>query len=120
MMIFVYLNIAAAMFASAIWGIWAAKWYRRRAWGLVFAHCLASLIALTVGVAFLVSIGGPLLGPFHVSRYLLAVASMVMLAPALAHYLELRRDEYREAFSTGVKERLTNGNGSQGGGGNET
>jgi hypothetical protein len=94
-----YLNIAAGATAAAIYGIWSLKWLQRKVWTLGVLNLLAATacFGFAVGYAFVmlnaemhgevVRLGFRHLGPF------------VLLAPALARFVELRREERREAFA---------------------
>ena len=95
------LNVIAGSLAGAAYGLWALKWAQRRAWLLAALNLLVGVIALgfAVGYALILVDHQHAPQPALVFRPFIP---LLLLVPAVARWLELRRDEYREAYATAL------------------
>lgn len=102
-MLLLALNIVAATSAATVYGLWAAKWLNRNAPGLALLNALVALVAGGVGVVYLLLL---LTGDESHTQPLRAIVSLMLLLPAIARMLELRRDERREAVAQQLEDEL--------------
>lgn len=101
-----YINVAIGGAGLTIYGMWAGKWLRRRAWHLFLLNAAtASVIAgYTLGYVAILADGTSMHEIQHgISQYL--VAFLIGL-PTAARIAEYRRDKQREAFAKKFAEEL--------------
>lgn len=105
MLLFV-INITAATTAATIYSLWAVKWSKRRAWGLATLNGAVALVASAIAIAYghvLTSNDARFLG-----SGIRSLLPIVLLLPALTRFLEMRRDERREAVARTLEDQLRN------------
>lgn len=94
-----YVNLLVGGAGSVVYGMWAGKWLRRKAWVL---FTLNALVSGTIGLVVLgyAALAQSLTCSTVIEpsffRYLLP---FIIGVPALARYRELRRDEEREVHA---------------------
>lgn len=98
-MLLLIINLSAGATAATIYGLWAARWWHRKARLLALLNALVAIAAIvfTVGYAILLTRAAP-----HADVALFGfrpALSLVLVLPAVARLLELRRDERREAVA---------------------
>lgn len=100
--VIVYINVVIGAAAFTIYGMWAGKWLRRRAWSLFILNAATSLIVGLFALGYAVIANdyahSNALGPSFF-RYLIP---LVIGVPVWARITEYRRDERREQFALGV------------------
>lgn len=105
-MLLLLLNLAAGSAAATIYSIWAARWARRHQPGLALLNALIAAAALVFALGY----GVILVQADHAvavqATAFRPLASLVLLLPAVARFLELRRDERREAFARQLEAEL--------------
>ena len=105
-MLVLYLNIAAGAAAATIYGIWGLKWARRR------VHLLAALnlVAMLASLGFVAGYAAVMLDALaHAETVRVGfrhLGPIILLAPAVARFIELRRDELQEAKATTFRREL--------------
>ena len=108
-MLLLLINLAAGSTAVTVYAFWAIRWARRRRPLLALINAAVALSALAVAIGYLAVFASQ--EQEHVLRYVQAntlppLYSVVLLLPALARWLELRRDERREAFARALDTEL--------------
>ena len=81
------LTLVAATFAATVYTIWAARWFRARAWGSAIANAFVALLMMTVGVGH-----GAFAGAFS-DTWIAAAVPLLFVMPALARLAELGRSD---------------------------
>lgn len=98
----VYANIVIGAAAFTIYGMWAGKWLRRKAWQLFVLNAATSMIIglFALGYATIAQEYGftPALGPGFIHYFI----PLVVGVPVWARITEYRRDEQRERYAKGV------------------
>ena len=105
MTLLLVLNVIAGSLAGAAYGLWALKWAQRRAWLLAALNLTIGIIALGFAVGYALI----LIDHAHQPQPALAfrpLLPLLLLVPAVARWLELRRDEYREAYATALARQI--------------
>ena len=105
MTLLLVLNIAAGSLAAAAYGLWALKWAQRHAWLLAALNLLVGIIALgfAIGYALILIDHARQPQPALAFRPLIP---LLLLVPAVARWLELRHDEYREAYASALARQI--------------
>ena len=108
-MLLLLINLAAGSTAATVYAFWAVRWARRRRPLLALVNAAVALTALAVAIGYTVIFVSQ--EQEHVVRYvqtntLRPLYSVVLLLPALARWLELRRDARREAFARALDTEL--------------
>lgn len=105
MTLLLVLNVIAGAAAGAAYGLWALKWAQRRAWTLAILNFVVGVIALGFAVGYALI----LVDHAHQPQPALVFRPFIpplLLVPAVARWLELRRDEYREAYATALARQI--------------
>jgi hypothetical protein len=101
------INLAAGSIAATIYAIWAVRWAQRRQAALALLNAAVALTALVFAIGY----GFILAQADHAvavqTTAFRPLASLVLLLPAVARFLELRRDEQREAFARRLRQELS-------------
>ena len=105
MTLLLVLNVIAGAAAGAAYGLWALKWTQRRAWTLALLNLLIGVIALGFAVGYALILVDHAHKPQPASVFRPAIP-LLLLVPAVARWLELRRDEYREAYATALARQI--------------
>ena len=108
-MLLLLVNLAAGSIAATIYSLWAVRWARRNRPLLALVNAAVALSALAIAVGYTTIL--VMQEQDHVLRFVQAntfrpLFSVVLLLPALARWLELRRDERREAFARALDTEL--------------
>ncbi len=102
-MLLLMVNIIAGTTASAIYALWAVKWWQR---GCRFLGVLNAIVALD---AALVATTYALVLATGDVKYLLVLrtlVSLVILMPAVTRLFEMRREARREAVAGHLEQQL--------------
>ena len=105
-MFILYLNLAAGAVASTVYGIWSLKWFHRGAALVGILNLVASMACFGFAVGYFLMIRDAGMNGEIVRFGFRHLAPLVLLAPALARFAELRRDERREALATQYEKEL--------------
>lgn len=90
-----YLNVLTASLAVAVYALASYRWARLRVAHLAVLNGTGALACLLILIGYIVLIATGGDGPSIIRP----LVFMVLFFPALARFIELRREERREAFA---------------------
>lgn len=105
-MLLLLVNLAAGSIAATIYAIWTVRWARRHQPWLALLNAAVATTALVFAIGYGFILAEAEHAPVVQSGAFRPLASLVLLLPAVARFLELRRDERREAFARALEAEL--------------
>lgn len=105
-MLLMWLNLTAGLVAGLVYALWAHKWWTRGQRLLTALHVGAAVVAIALGVAYGVLIADPRLVSVFGPALLRPLVAAMLLLPAIARWIELLREERREAVDRQVRAAL--------------
>lgn len=105
-MLLLLLNLAAGSAAATVYSIWAYRWAKRHQLGLALVNAATAIAALVFAIGYGVILAQAEHAATVQTTAFRPLASLVLLLPAAARFLELRRAERREAFARRLEAEL--------------
>lgn len=100
------LNLAAGGVAATVYGLWAWKWMRRRAFWLAALNFIVMLACLGFALGYALLLYDPITHALATRMGFRYLAPIVLLVPAGARFVELRREERRDAMTVQFRREL--------------
>ncbi|MCA1806321.1 MAG: hypothetical protein LC687_00355 [Actinobacteria bacterium] len=105
-MLLLVLNTIAGVIAGFIYILWGIKYLRRKEPLIALLNFAIAAVVLVLGAGYAAL--GIVPGKVDPVRHLRPLVPLILLLPAATRWLELRREEYREAVAVEFKRELHN------------
>lgn len=105
------LHLIGYSVVCAVYGLWTFRWLRRSAWTLAFLNGAVLVVGIFLTYVYLVAFAdvADAVSRFKRDGPVNSIITLLLVLPALARFLELRRTHDLEAQATEVAEAMTRG-----------